>query len=110
MPNLPQRFEAVTASLPEPSHDQVCAVCRLPTAKGGIETLPSSTGSKAPSTSPSMLKTTQYRLRSEIASGKIARQPALTSSQAQRQQSFATFRRFKNSLLNTKESQALLSE
>jgi hypothetical protein len=56
------------------------------------------------------LKTTQYRLRSDIASGKIERQPALTSSQAQRQQSFATFQRLKNSLLDTKESQALLSE
>lgn len=56
------------------------------------------------------LKTTQYRLRSDIASGKLERQPALTSSQAQRQQSLATFQRFKNSLLDTKESQALLSE
>lgn len=56
------------------------------------------------------LKTTQYRLRSDIASSKIERQPALASSQAQRQQSFATFQRFKNSLLDTPESQALLSE
>ena len=32
------------------------------------------------------------------------------ASQAQRQQSLATFQRFKNSLLDTKESQALLSE
>ncbi|GAA5992370.1 hypothetical protein JCM10908_000450 [Rhodotorula pacifica] len=54
-------------------------------------------------------KTAQYHLRIDVADGRLSRLDARTSSELQRQQSFAAFGRIKSSLLSTSELRALLA-